>query len=205
LAGNSRQNPAKIGEKQDFSSGKSEKFVIFREKSGGYAGKKILQGKMSRASFTAFLSENTIFTRVYVRNFFFLQKLKKSGFRAGAYARQKTLHGGSCPLCKNPPIYTVLNAAFSAPHPPLGGTSERELTPEGSRGVPPPPGTPCPSAVPTARSPSAFQHVALADDTILNLYTFFYVYIVNIWHKHADCADRKYGVKTPIFVPCGIA
>ena len=50
--------------------------------------------------------------------------------------RKKAFEPG-CPLCKNPPIYTVLNAAFSAPHPPLGGTSGRESTPEGFSGGPP--------------------------------------------------------------------
>src|SRR6187402_810863 len=63
--------------------------------------------------------------------------LTKSQKRAGSYAGEKTLHSHPCPLCKNPPIYTVLNAAFSAPHPPLGGTSGRESTPEGFSGTPP--------------------------------------------------------------------
>ena len=63
--------------------------------------------------------------------------LTKSQKRAGSYAGEKTLHSHPCPLCKNPPIYTVLNAAFSAPHPPLGGTSAQSAPPEGSRGPAP--------------------------------------------------------------------
>ena len=38
--------------------------------------------------------------------------------RAGSYASEKNLHKAFCPRGKNPPIYTVLNAAFSAPTPP---------------------------------------------------------------------------------------
>ena len=63
--------------------------------------------------------------------------LTKSQKRAGSYAGEKTLHSHPCPLCKNPPIYTVLNAAFSAPHPPLGGTSAQSAPPEGPGGPPP--------------------------------------------------------------------
>ena len=63
--------------------------------------------------------------------------LTKSQKRAGSYAGEKTLHSHPCPLCKNPPIYTVLNAAFSAPPPPLGGTSAQSAPPEGSRGPAP--------------------------------------------------------------------
>ena len=93
----------------------------------------------------------------------FLSFLTKSHFRAGSYAGKKTLHGGACPLCKTPPIYTVLNAAFSAPHPPLGGTSERELTPEGSRG--PAPQNPA-QAEPPFPLPERLLHVALADGAL---------------------------------------
>ena len=79
------------------------------------------------------------------------------------------LHGGACPLCKNPPIYTVLNAAFSAPHPPLGGTSAQSAPPEGSRGPPRPP-DPVPKRGPRRTLPERLLHVALAD---VALYIFF--------------------------------
>ena len=55
----------------------------------------------------------------------------------GSYAGKKRAFKPACPLGKNPPIYTVLNAAFSAPHPPLGGTSAQSAPPEGPGGPPP--------------------------------------------------------------------
>ena len=89
--------------------------------------------------------------------------LTKSQKRAGSYAGEKTLHSHPCPLCKNPPIYTVLNAAFSAPHPPLGGTSGRESTPEGFSGTPPK--SPAQTAPPRTL-PERLLHVALADGVL---------------------------------------
>ena len=100
--------------------------------------------------------------------------LTKSQKRAGSYAGEKTLHSHPCPLCKNPPIYTVLNAAFSAPHPPLGGTSGRESTPEGVFGDPPE--IPLPKQRPRARTPCAFCMLPL-QMTNYKLYTYLYVYI----------------------------
>ena len=89
--------------------------------------------------------------------------LTKSQKRPGSYAGKKTLHSHPCPLCKNPPIYTVLNAAFSAPHPPLGGTSGRESTPEGFSGDPPK--SPAHTRPPPTL-PERLLHVALADGAL---------------------------------------
>ena len=97
----------------------------------------------------------------------FLQNFENFHFSPGAYARQKTLHGGACPLCKNPPIYTVLNAAFSAPHPPLRGYQCTRVPSRGVFGGPPQ--NPLPSRRPPCTPPAPFQHVALADIFILNL------------------------------------
>ena len=44
--------------------------------------------------------------------------------------------GALCPIIRNPPIYTVLNAAFSAPPPPAG-TPWWKSTPGGLPGGPP--------------------------------------------------------------------
>ena len=45
---------------------------------------------------------------------------------------------GGYALCKIPPIYTVLNAAFSAPPPPSGGTVVGHHSPATSHGLPEP-------------------------------------------------------------------
>ena len=54
---------------------------------------------------------------------------------------------GLSPLWENPPIYTVLNAAFSAPDPPSGDTVVGHHSPAASHGLPEPPPairqTPC--------------------------------------------------------------
>ena len=118
----------------------------------------------------------------------FFKIFEKNGFFAGAYARRKTLHGGGCPLCKNPPIYTVLNAAFSAPHPPLRGYQCTRVPSRGVFGGPPQ--NPLPSRRPPCR-PRRLLHVALAESMTLNLSIILKVIVINIWHKHADCLDRK--------------
>ena len=54
-----------------------------------------------------------------------------------------------CPLWENPPIYTVLNAAFSAPRPPSGDTVVGHHSPAASHGLPePPPAILAPQASP---------------------------------------------------------
>ena len=78
--------------------------------------------------------------------------LTKSQKRAGSYAGEKTLHSHPCPLCKNPPIYTVLNAAFRPPTPPWGVPVDESPLPRGFSGTPPK--SPCPSSAP-AHAPRA--------------------------------------------------
>ena len=88
---------------------------------------------------------------------------------------------GPCPCGGNPPIYTVLNAAFSAPHPPLRGHRGGDHPPDGHFGGPPKPASH--TRAPTPRSPRLNMGQDLSCNmfiymkkvfNLLNIYYVFY-------------------------------
>ena len=86
--------------------------------------------------------------------------------------RKKAFEPG-CPLCKNPPIYTVLNAAFSAPHPPLGVPVDESPLPRGFGGTPP---NPHPHAAPAA-SPRLPFACWMKNTLVINIFYLITTYI----------------------------
>ena len=87
---------------------------------------------------------------------------------SGELCREKNALRRRLSAVQKPANLYSTKCRFFGPPPPPGGYQCTECT---SRGVPGPrPPKPRPSATPVARSPSAFEHVALADEVILNLH-----------------------------------
>ena len=86
---------------------------------------------------------------------------------------------GPCPRGGNPPIYTVLNAAFSAPHPPLRGHRGGDHPPDGHFGGPPKPASH--TRAPTPRSPRLNMGQDLSCNMFIyvnNVFNLVYIYYV---------------------------
>ena len=165
---------------------KSGFFGKSRKKGQGVGVKKTRQFRRKRGQNRAKMGVFGGFRRPKVT--FFCKFQKKWVFFTSIAPRKKSFKA-SCPLCKNPPIYTVLNAAFSAPHPPLRGYQCTRVPSRGVFGGPPQ--NPLPSRRPPCTPPAPFNMLPLQMCLHWINYIVNKLKLYNICYKHSDCLDRK--------------